>query len=107
MQMLKHSCSGGHLQISFSSTRCARQHSQADVVELQRVKAGSLQGGCLLCLWTGEQQNHSLGFAYNLSPQVKGSEGKVAETKVTLVKEEKLQETLSSLEKVFSQHVYR
>ena len=29
-------------------------------------------------------------FAYNLSLQVKGSEGKVAETKVTLVKEEKL-----------------
>ena len=46
-------------------------------------------------------------FAYNLSLQVKGSEGKVAETKVSLVKEEKLQETLSSLEKVFSQHVYR
>ena len=46
-------------------------------------------------------------FPYSLPLQVKGSEGKVAETKVTLVKEEKLQETLSSLEKVFSQHVYR
>ena len=46
-------------------------------------------------------------FAYILSFQVKGTEGKVAETKVSLVKEEKLQETLSSLEKVFSQHVYR
>ena len=63
MQMLKHPCSGGHLQISFSSTWCARQHGQADVVDLQRIKAGSLQGGCLLCLWTSEQQqDHSLRF---------------------------------------------
>ena len=39
--------------------------------------------------------------------QTKGSEDKVAETRVSLVKEEKLKETLDSLDKVFSQHVYR
>ena len=38
---------------------------------------------------------------------MKGSESKVPETRVSLVKEEKLQETLDSLDKVFSQHVYR
>ena len=39
--------------------------------------------------------------------QTKGSEDKVAETRVSLVKEEKLKETLASLDKVFSQHVFR
>ena len=42
-----------------------------------------------------------------LSTQTKGSEGKVPETRVSLVKKEKLKETLDSLDKVFSQHVYR
>lgn len=59
-------------------------------------------------LWTYKEskQGACKGVVYFVSGLVKGSEEKVAETKVTLVKEEKLQETLSSLEKVFSQHVY-
>jgi len=59
-------------------------------------------------LWSYKEakQGTCKGVVYFVSGLVKGSESKVPETRVSLVKEEKLQETLDSLDKVFSQHVY-
>jgi len=59
-------------------------------------------------LWSYKEskQGACKGVVYFVSGLTKGSEDKVAETRVSLVKEEKLKETLDSLDKVFSQHVY-
>jgi len=59
-------------------------------------------------LWSYKEskQGACKGVVYFVSGMTKGSEGKVPETRVSLVKEEKLKETLDSLDKVFSQHVY-
>jgi len=59
-------------------------------------------------LWSYKEskQGACKGVVYFVSGLTKGSEDKVPETRVSLVKEEKLQETLASLDKVFSQHVY-
>jgi len=59
-------------------------------------------------LWSYKEskQGACKGVVYFVSGLTKGSGDKVPETRVSLVKEEKLKETLASLDKVFSQHVY-
>merc|ERR1712233_200361 len=59
-------------------------------------------------LWNYKElkQGACKGVVYFVSGLTKESEDKVPETRVSLVKEEKLKETLASLSKVFSQHVY-
>jgi len=60
----------------------------------------------MLWRYKESKQGACKGVVYFVSGLTKGSEDKVPETRVSLVKEEKLQETLASLDKVFSQHVY-